>query len=120
MNILLSGGCGFIGLNLLHLLLRQKNICSIVNLDKLTYAANTNALQLITNNLPQPQVDYHFYQGDISDPNIVDMIFDKHNIDVVINLAAETHVDNSITSPQIFFQSNIIGTTTLLNIAKKY
>ncbi|MHA1230326.1 MAG: dTDP-glucose 4,6-dehydratase [Candidatus Helarchaeota archaeon] len=112
---LVTGGCGFIGSNFIKLILKEKNDIRILNLDKLTYAGNIKNLEDIKNN-----ENYVFVKGDISDTEILDQIFREHNIDLIINFAAESHVDRSINSGDEFIQTNIQGTHTLLKFARKY
>jgi dTDP-glucose 4,6-dehydratase len=88
---------------------------NIINLDALTYAGNLENLKLIEGN---PR--YNFIKGDINDNELISFIFNKFKIEWVVNFAAESHVDRSITDPKIFFNTNIIGTQTLLNTAKEY
>lgn len=111
-NILVTGGAGFIGSNFVKLLIDEQ--CNIVNLDFLTYAGNLENLKNIENN-----DNYTFIKGDIRDRELIRMIFDKYEIDTVINFAAESHVDRSITEPEIFLSTNILGTQVLLDIAKE-
>ncbi len=112
-HVLLTGGAGFIGANLVHRLLARDPEVRIVNLDALTYAANAAHLQ----DLPDP-TRHQFVQGDITDGALVAQLFDDHAIDTVLHLAAESHVDRSIEGPAAFIQSNIIGTYTLLEAAR--
>jgi dTDP-glucose 4,6-dehydratase len=114
MNVLVTGGAGFIGSNFVLQMLNKYPNYQIVNLDALTYAGNLENLREIENN---PQ--YHFIKGSISDNEIVDQIFHQ-GIDIVVNFAAESHVDRSITNPGIFVETNVVGTQVLLEAAKKY
>ena len=112
-NILVTGGCGFIGS---CFVLRQIAFGNkVVNLDNLTYAANPQNLSTISSN---PQ--YHFVKGDICDQNLVRNILKKFDIDLIVNFAAESHVDNSISNPSAFIKTNIEGTFSLLNAALNY
>ncbi len=116
-NILITGGCGFIGTNFIRYLLNQTDFKGkIINLDKLTYAGNIENLKNIEHLFPER---YQFVKGDICDKKIVEDIFANHNIDTVVHFAAESHVDRSIYGPAEFIQTNIIGTFTLLEVAKK-
>ncbi len=112
---LVTGGCGFIGSNFIRLILEEENDIQIVNLDKLTYAGNPNNLKDIENN---PR--YSFVKGDIADPDILLTIYEKNDIEIVINFAAESHVDRSIFSGDEFIHTNIQGTHNLLKFARKY
>lgn len=112
-NVLVTGGCGFIGANFVRLLLHDLNSVAVVNLDKLTYAGNPENLTDIEND---PR--YHFRQGDICDSATVSDIFTEFNIDTVVHFAAESHVDRSISGPAEFIQTNIVGTFTLLEAAR--
>ncbi|MCY6959561.1 dTDP-glucose 4,6-dehydratase [Clostridium brassicae] len=112
---LVTGGAGFIGSNfIIYMLSRYRNI-NIINLDKLTYSGNLSNLTSIVDNS-----NYKFVKGDICDKDLLENIFNKHNIDYAINFAAESHVDRSILEPEIFVRTNVLGTVNLLNIAKKY
>ncbi|MDZ4185461.1 MAG: dTDP-glucose 4,6-dehydratase [Desulfuromonadales bacterium] len=113
-NILVTGGCGFIGSNFVRLALQQLGDCRLVNLDKLTYAGNPR-------NLADIETDprYRFVQGDICDSALVNELFVAEEIDTVVHFAAESHVDRSITGPAEFIQTNIVGTFTLLEAARK-
>ena len=113
-NILITGGAGFIGSHAVRHFVKKYPEYKIFNLDKLTYAGNLENLKDIEN-----AENYFFIRGDISDSALVENIFSEHNIDSVIHLAAESHVDRSIVSPMEFIRTNIIGTVTLLNAAKK-
>jgi dTDP-glucose 4,6-dehydratase len=114
MKILLTGGSGFIGSNLVRLLLREKG-CSVVNLDKLTYAGNTASLADI-----EGSPNYTFEQIDICDAAALGAVFAKHQPDAVMHLAAESHVDRSIDGPGEFIQTNIVGTFNLLQTSLQY
>lgn len=117
MNLLVTGGCGFIGSNFIrHLLLGDGTSPEcLVNLDKLTYAGNPANLEDLEGN-----GRYHFVQGDIGDESLVADLLDRHRIDAIINFAAESHVDRSIDSPEPFVRTNVLGTTRLLNTARRY
>ena len=111
-TILITGGAGFIGSHVVrHFILAHADV-NVVNLDKLTYAGNLENLKDVEQ-LP----NYAFEKGDISDASFVQSLFDKYNFDGVIHLAAESHVDRSITNPMEFVQTNVVGTVTLLNAA---
>ncbi len=113
-TVLVTGGCGFIGANFVRLLLETRPDWQIINLDKLTYAGNLLSLEDISD-----QENYHFVKGDICDKELVEKLFADHRIDTVVHFAAESHVDRSITGPAEFIQTNIVGTFTLLEAAKK-
>ena len=116
-EILVTGGCGFIGSNFIRYLLKNRTKTRVTNLDKLTYAGNLANLFDIVRDAPSR---YRFIRGDISDKEIVDDIFKKSSIDWVVNFAAESHVDRSIHRPAEFLQTNILGTFTLLEAARRY
>lgn len=111
-NLLITGGAGFIGSNFIEYFLPKNKNCHIINLDLLTYAGNLDNLSTIANH---PR--YTFIKGDICDRDLVSDIFEKYHINTVIHFAAESHVDNSIVSPETFIHTNINGTHTLLDIA---
>lgn len=113
-NILVTGGAGFIGSNFLKYMLEKYPSYEIVNVDALTYAGNLENLSDIAGN---PR--YHFIRADIRDREKISKVFLKFKIDVVINFAAESHVDRSIEDPDVFLTTNIIGTQVLLDVAKK-
>lgn len=119
-HILITGGAGFIGSNFIIYFLNKYKDYNIINLDKLTYAADLNNLKEITNNKNDLNSRYKFIQGDILDKNLIHSIFENYNITDVIHFAAESHVDNSISGPEIFFQTNILGTFNLIDTAKQY
>jgi dTDP-glucose 4,6-dehydratase len=114
MRILITGGCGFIGSAVIRHLLRA-TAHHVVNIDKLTYAANLANLDEVL-----PNSRYAFEKADIGDAGALAAIFDRYNPDAVMHLAAETHVDRSIGSPQPFIDSNIVGTFTLLEAARRH
>jgi dTDP-glucose 4,6-dehydratase len=114
-NILVTGGAGFIGSNFIRYLLGINPDVSIVNLDLLTYAGSLENLKDL------PGAERHvFVKGDVADPALVAGILTHHKIDTIVHFAAETHVDRSILGPAQFIQTNIIGTFTLLDAARKY
>ncbi len=113
-NVLVTGGAGFIGSNFVRYLLQVDRNVRLVNLDALTYAGSLVNIQ----NLPDPE-RHQFIRGDISDRELVEGLFHRYEIDTVVHFAAETHVDRSILGPAQFIQTNIIGTFTLLEAARK-
>ena len=113
-TILITGGAGFIGSHVVRLFVNKYSDYKIVNLDKLTYAGNLENLRDIEN-----KDNYIFEKGDIVDEGYVNDLFEKYNFDSVIHLAAESHVDRSITNPMEFIMTNVVGTVNLLNAAKK-
>lgn len=115
MEILVTGGAGFIGSNFIHYILDKYSDYNIINLDLLTYCGNLGNLMEAEEN-----PNYKFIKGDILDTKLVDSIVAENNVDYIINFAAESHVDRSIHNPKIFLESNIIGTQNLLEVAKKY
>lgn len=114
-KMLITGGAGFIGSNFIHYILSKYNDYQVINLDKLTYAANLDNLKDIEDNK-----NYRFIHGDIADQEFIFKLFENEKFDVVINFAAESHVDNSILNPQIFTITNILGTQVLLDACRKY
>jgi len=114
-TILITGGCGFIGSNFIQYILANTKYQNVINLDKLTYAGNLNNLLDI-----QKDERYIFIQGDICDHNCVRNIFKEYLPNVVVHFAAESHVDRSIDGPQQFIQTNIIGTSVLLQESLDY
>ncbi len=113
MKILVTGGAGFIGSNFVRMALAEHNDCFVVNLDKLTYAGN---LENLAGFLEHP--DHRFIKGDICDGPLVEKIINEYHIEAIINFAAESHVDRSITAPKIFIETNVTGTLTLLQAAR--
>lgn len=114
-NILITGGAGFIGSHVVRLFVNKYSDYHIYNYDKLTYAGNLENLKDI-----EDKSNYTFIKGDILDTDKLDEVFEKYSIDSVIHLAAESHVDRSITNPFEFVNTNILGTMALLNTAKKF
>lgn len=112
---LVTGAAGFIGANFLKYILNKHKDIFVVVLDKLTYAGN---LKNIEEELKDKRVE--FVKGDICNNELVENIFSKYDIDYVVNFAAESHVDRSIENPKLFLETNILGTQTLLDTAKKY
>lgn len=112
MKLLVTGGCGFIGSNFIHIMLKEHDDIEIINLDKLTYCGNAENLSDI-----KDDSRYSFVKGDICDSSLVQDIMEK--VDSVVNFAAETHVDRSIKYPDDFIMTNISGVKTLLEESKK-
>lgn len=115
-SVLVTGGAGFIGSNFVRYLLQKIDLSvRLVNLDALTYAGSLENLR----NLPGED-RYTFVKGDISDRDLVESLFSQHAIDTVVHFAAETHVDRSILGPEAFMRTNVMGTFTLLEAARKF
>lgn len=114
-NILITGGAGFIGCHVVQLFVQKYPHYQIINLDCLTYAGNLENLSEIEN-----AENYTFEKANILDVEALTEVFSKHQITDVIHLAAESHVDRSITDPLAFVKTNVIGTVNLLNVAKSY
>ncbi|KPI56298.1 spore coat protein [Clostridioides difficile] len=114
-KILITGGAGFIGSNFVHYILNKYVDYFIVNLDLLTYAGNLETLREI-----QDKPNYKFVKGDISDKEQVYKLFEEEKFDIVVNFAAESHVDKSVENPQLFIQTNVMGTQVLLDASRKY
>ena len=115
MKILVTGGAGFIGGNFVHYMVNKYPEDMIVNLDKLTYAGNLETCKPV-----EDKPNYKFIKGDIADREFIMDLFEKEKFDVVVNFAAESHVDRSIEDPEIFVKTNVMGTTTLLDACVKY
>lgn len=113
-NILITGGAGFIGSHVVRRIVKNYPNYQVYNLDKLTYAGNLENLKDI-DQLP----NYHFIKGDITNKDFLDSVFEKYNFTGIIHLAAESHVDRSITNPIAFIETNIIGTINLLEAARE-
>ena len=114
-KIVITGGAGFIGSHVVRRFVKNYPDYAIINLDKLTYAGNLANLKDIEH-LP----NYRFVKGDITDAAFVSQLFETEQPDAVIHLAAESHVDRSITNPLEFVITNVVGTVTLLNAARNY
>ncbi len=114
-SILITGGAGFIGSHVIRRFVNNYPNYHIVNLDLLTYAGNLENLTDVEN-----KTNYTFVKGDVMDTAFINQLFDKYQFDGVIHLAAESHVDRSITDPLAFLNTNILGTVTLLNAAKDH
>ncbi|KAF0091885.1 MAG: dTDP-glucose 4 6-dehydratase [Fusobacteria bacterium] len=115
MNILITGGAGFIGSNFVFHMLKEHPTYRIVCLDALTYAGNLSTLEPVMDN-----PNFRFVKGDITDREVVDKLFEEEKFDFVVNFAAESHVDRSIEDPGIFLKTNILGTQVLLDSSRKY
>ena len=115
MKILVTGGAGFIGGNFVHYMVENHPEDMIVNLDLLTYAGNLETCKPV-----EGKPNYKFVKGDIADRKFIFDLFEKEKFDIVVNFAAESHVDRSITDPEIFVKTNVMGTTTLLDAAKEF
>lgn len=115
MKILVTGGAGFIGGNFVHHMVNKYPNDEIVNLDLLTYAGNLETLKPV-----EDKPNYKFVKGDIADEPFIMDLFEKERFDMVVNFAAESHVDRSITDPGIFVTTNVMGTRVLLDASKKY
>lgn len=115
MNILVTGGAGFIGSNFVHYILDNEKEANVVNLDLLTYAGNVHNLDDIEQN-----DRYHFVKGNITNTELVSHLIKEHRITHIVNFAAESHVDRSILNPDVFIETNVKGTLNLLNCAKQF
>lgn len=115
MKILVTGGAGFIGSNFIYFMLDKYPKYEIVCLDKLTYAGNIATLEKALTNSK-----FTFVKGDIADRRFVLELFEKENFDIVVNFAAESHVDRSILNPEIFLQTNIMGTQVLMDACRRF
>jgi len=114
-SILVTGGAGFIGSNFIHSFIAANPECRVTNLDALTYAGNLNNLKDIEHG-----PGYCFVKGDICDAPLVARLLAEHKIDAVVHFAAESHVDRSITGPEIFVRTNVLGTQVLLEESRKH
>lgn len=113
--MLVTGGAGFIGSNFMHYMTNKYPDYQFVCLDALTYAGNYNNIKSL-----ESKQNFKFVKGDITDKEFVDELFSREQFDVVVNFAAESHVDNSIKNPNIFLVTNIIGTQVLMDASRKY
>lgn len=114
-SILVTGGAGFIGANFVPYFVNKYQEYKVINLDKLTYAGNLDNVAECNG-----KANYQFVQGDICDRALVEKLFAENDIRGVIHFAAESHVDNSISGPQAFIETNVLGTFTLLDVARKF
>src|SRR5919198_4701625 len=114
MNVLVTGGCGFIGSNLVRYLRRERPDWKIVNLDLLTYAGNLENLSDL-----EGDPNHVFIRGDVRDRELVGQLLVQHRIDAIMHLAAESHVDRSILGPEVFIESNVLGTQRLLEASRQ-
>lgn len=115
MRIIVTGGAGFIGGNFIHYMLKKYQQYKVICIDSLTYAGNLETLESVKDN-----ANFKFIKADITDRNKIYSIFETEKPDIVVNFAAESHVDRSIENPEIFLNTNIIGTSVLLDACKKY
>lgn len=115
MTVIVTGGAGFIGANFIFYMMREHSDDRIVCLDKLTYAGNIHTLEPVMNH-----ENFRFVQLDICDRAGVYRFFEEEHPDIVVNFAAESHVDRSIENPEVFLQTNIIGTSVLMDACRKY
>jgi len=114
-TILITGGAGFIGSHLTRLFVTKYPGYKIVNLDKLTYAGNLENLKDI-----EDKLNYSFVKGDINDIDLIQKLFEEHKFTAVLHCAAESHVDRSISDPLAFVKTNVLGTATMLQVAKEF
>ena len=115
MKIVVTGGAGFIGSNFVYYMLKKRPEDTIICLDKLTYAGNMETMAEAMKN-----DHFKFVRADIADRKAVYELFETEKPDVIVNFAAESHVDRSIENPEIFLQTNVIGTSVLLDACRKY
>jgi dTDP-glucose 4,6-dehydratase len=115
MKILVTGGAGFIGGNFVHYMVNKYPEDIIVNLDALTYAGNLETCALV-----EKKKNYKFIKGDIANREFIFDLFEKESFDIVVNFAAESHVDRSIEDPEVFIKTNVMGTAVLLDACNKY
>lgn len=115
MNIIVTGGAGFIGSNFIYYMLKKHPSDRIICVDKLTYAGNLETLEAA-----MEKKNFKFIRSDIADRQAVYRIFEQEKPDIVVNFAAESHVDRSIENPEIFLQTNVIGTSVLLDACRRY
>ena len=113
-KLLVTGGAGFIGANFVHYWMEKYPIDKVVVIDALTYAGNIANLASVKDNK-----NFTFVHGNICDDTLIESLLQEHNIDTLVHFAAESHVDRSITGPDEFIETNILGTYALLKAAKK-
>lgn len=114
-KILVTGGAGFIGANFVKYMVDKYPTYEVFNLDALTYAGNLKTCQEV-----EEKPNYHFIHGDISDRAFIFNLFEKERFEMVVNFAAESHVDRSIVDPEIFLKTNVIGTQVLMDAARTF
>ena len=115
MKFLVTGGAGFIGSNYLHYVVNKYPKDKFICIDALTYAGNYNNIKEL-----EKKKNFKFVKGDIRDKDLIEKLFEKEKFDIVANFAAESHVDNSIKNPNLFADTNVLGTMTLMNACVKY
>ena len=115
MKLLVTGGAGFIGSNFIHYMLDKYPDYHIINYDKLTYAGNLENLVSIQNTK-----NYTFIKGDINNQELLEYVVSTYEVDIIVNFAAESHVDRSIRNSSEFVTTNILGTQKLLDVAKEH
>ena len=115
MKIIITGGAGFIGGNFVHYMLNKYPNDQFICLDLLTYAGNLATIEQVMD-----KDNFKFIKGDIADRKLVYEIFESENPDIIVNFAAESHVDRSIENPEVFLQTNVIGTSVMLDACRKY
>ncbi|MFA2820040.1 dTDP-glucose 4,6-dehydratase [Bacillus wiedmannii] len=115
MNILVTGGAGFIGSNFVHYMLQNYETYKIINYDALTYSGNLDNVKSL-----QGYTNYSFVKGEIQNGELLEHVIKERDVHVIVNFAAESHVDRSIENPIPFYDTNVIGTVTLLELVKKY
>ena len=115
MKYIVTGGAGFIGGNFVHYMVEKYPNDEIINLDALTYAGNLETLKPV-----EDKPNYKFVKGDIADREFIFKLFEEEKPDIIVNFAAESHVDRSISDPGIFVRTNVMGTTTLLDACKEF
>lgn len=115
MKVIVTGGAGFIGGNFIHYMVNKYSDYKIICLDKLTYAGNMETLEPVMD-----KSNFKFVKGDIADRDFVYRLFESEKPDIIVNFAAESHVDRSIEDPEVFLRTNIIGTSVLLDACRKY
>ena len=115
MKVCVTGGAGFIGGNFVHHMVRKYPEYEILNLDLLTYAGNLETLKPV-----EKEPNYRFVRGDIADRDFIMDLFARERFDIVVNFAAESHVDRSIEDPGVFVRTNVLGTQVLLDASREY